>query len=222
MKWEPPALMALVMALGVWLVVGTGNRLNYADTREGATVFELRIGTFRGLLEAAPDTPEAGAGETTFRILRRDGSASGTFSRAELDTMLGSDEVDRMLGLEANWLFRVFNITTWSGLIWVAIGLGGQVAFFGRMAIQWIASERSRASVIPSAFWYLSLIGGVCLFTYFVWRKDIVGVLGQTTGIVIYARNIRLIGKQKRRAARSAAREAEAESAREPEPAANA
>ena len=46
------------------------------------------------------------------------------------------------------------------------------------------------------------------LFTYFVWRQDFVGVLGQSTGVVIYARNIRLMYKQKRRARRDAERAA--------------
>ena len=80
----------------------------------------------------------------------------------------------------------------------------GQCAFFGRMMVQWVVSEKKRESVVPSAFWWMSLIGGVCLFSYFVWRVDFIGVLGQSTGVVIYARNIRLIHKQKRRLARSA------------------
>jgi hypothetical protein len=53
--------------------------------------------------------------------------------------------------------------------------------------------------VIPASFWWLSLFGGVALFAYFVWRQDFVGVLGQSSGIVIYARNIRLIYKRRRR-----------------------
>ncbi|MAY73785.1 MAG: hypothetical protein CMJ31_03500 [Phycisphaerae bacterium] len=89
--------------------------------------------------------------------------------------------------------------------MWVAVGLLGQAAFFGRMLAQWIMSEKRGESIVPEAFWWLSLIGGVSLFTYFVWRVDIVGVLGQSTGIVIYARNLRLIRKQRRRQARQAA-----------------
>jgi lipid-A-disaccharide synthase-like uncharacterized protein len=65
--------------------------------------------------------------------------------------------------------------------------------------IQWIVSERQKQSVVPEAFWWLSLAGGIALFAYFAWRQDIVGVLGQTSGVVIYARNIRLIHKRRRR-----------------------
>lgn len=100
-------------------------------------------------------------------------------------------------------LLGFFNITGWANFAWVAIGLLGQMAFFGRMMIQWVVSEKSRESVVPELFWWFSFLGGVCLFTYFVWRVDIVGVLGQSTGVVIYARNLRLIQKQKRRAARA-------------------
>ncbi|MEL6498563.1 MAG: lipid-A-disaccharide synthase N-terminal domain-containing protein [Planctomycetota bacterium] len=102
-------------------------------------------------------------------------------------------------------LLGFFNISTWGNFVWLAIGLSGQVAFFGRMFIQWVVSEKSRQSQVPELFWWLSFIGGVCLFTYFVWRVDVVGVLGQSTGVVIYARNLRLIKKQKRRDRRKAA-----------------
>ena len=195
--------MVLVMALGVWLVVGTGQRLTgYPDLRDGATTHDLRVGPMRGLLEVVdpPDEPP------TFRVLRRDASASGVLTAEDVREWVGTEELNAITSREPHLLFRVFNITSWWGFAWVAIGLLGQVAFFGRMAIQWIVSERTRASVVPPAFWYLSFAGGVCLFTYFVWRQDVVGVLGQTTGVVIYARNIRLILKQRARDRRRAAR----------------
>jgi lipid-A-disaccharide synthase-like uncharacterized protein len=31
------------------------------------------------------------------------------------------------------------------------------------------------------------------LFVYFIWRKDIVGIIGQSTGVFVYARNLLLI-----------------------------
>ena len=91
------------------------------------------------------------------------------------------------------WLYRVFDITSWTGILWVAFGLGGQVLFTGRMIIQWIASEKRKESVIPVAFWWMSLTGATMLMMYFIWRVDIVGVLGQSTGWFIYARNLALI-----------------------------
>ena len=103
-------------------------------------------------------------------------------------------------------LLGFFNITSWVNFGWVAVGLLGQAAFFGRMFIQWVVSEKSKQSQVPEMFWWLSFVGGVFLFTYFVWRVDVVGVLGQSSGVVIYARNLRLIHKEKRRAVRRAAR----------------
>jgi len=43
------------------------------------------------------------------------------------------------------------------------------------------------------AFWWMSLIGASMLIVYFTWRIDVVGVLGQSTGWVIYVRNLWMI-----------------------------
>ena len=83
-------------------------------------------------------------------------------------------------------------------MIWVAVGLLGQVLFTGRMIVQWIASEKSKKSVVPTAFWWMSLIGASMLITYFIWRKDVVGILGQATGWGIYVRNLYLIYAHKK------------------------
>ncbi|MEM9082476.1 MAG: lipid-A-disaccharide synthase N-terminal domain-containing protein [Planctomycetota bacterium] len=200
MKWEPPALMLLVAGLGIWLVVAPDSSIDRSVLRDGAITHELRIGPQRGIVEVVGEQANV-----TFRVIPRDGEPSPEYTRDQFEQVVGATTVDRLMTVGQNPLFRLFNITTWIGLAWVGIGLVGQIAFFGRMAVQWIASERSRASIVPPAFWYLSLIGGVFLFTYFVWRKDIVGVLGQTTGVVIYARNIRLMMKQRRREARNLA-----------------
>jgi len=89
--------------------------------------------------------------------------------------------------------FRLMNITTPLGIAWVGVGLLGQILFTGRMLVQWLVSERKRRSVIPVAFWWMSLLGASMLLAYFLWRKDVVGVLGQATGWFIYMRNLWLI-----------------------------
>ena len=86
--------------------------------------------------------------------------------------------------------FRVLDITAWTGLLWVLFGLLGQAVFMGRMIAQWLASERARSSVVPPVFWWISLIGSSMLMIYFIWRVEIVGLLGQTTGWLIYVRNL--------------------------------
>lgn len=191
MKWEPIALMVLLIALGAWLVGGPG--------REGEPV---RFGPLRGSLIINKETPDA----WTYTVDFRDNHAPMTYTESELRNLLGSGAVDRLKASEGNALFKLFNITSWASFTWVAIGFIGQIAFFGRMAVQWVVSEKKRQSVVPEIFWYFSLFGGVALFVYFVWRQDFVGVLGQSSGIVIYARNIRLIWKQRRRDQRLAAR----------------
>ena len=108
-----------------------------------------------------------------------------------------------------NVWFRLMNITTPLGITWVAVGLLGQVLFAGRMLVQWLVSERRGRSVIPVAFWWMSLLGASMLLVYFLWRKDVVGVLGQTTGWIIYMRNLWLIYRRslRRRLASDPARE---------------
>src|SRR5690606_17527240 len=76
---------------------------------------------------------------------------------------------------------------------WVSVGLLGQLLFTFRMVLQWLASEKEHKSVVPVGFWWGSLLGGLMLLTYFIWRKDIVGIIGQSTGAFIYARNLWLI-----------------------------
>lgn len=115
---------------------------------------------------------------------------------SDTDRMLTPDEFSLLLydqRTSGGWLNMLFNITSPAGIAWVALGLGGQLLFTGRMLVQWISSEKSRRSVVPVAFWWMSLVGATMLLVYFVWRRDIVGILGQATGWLIYIRNLVLI-----------------------------
>jgi lipid-A-disaccharide synthase-like uncharacterized protein len=77
--------------------------------------------------------------------------------------------------------------------LWLGVGFVGQFFFSARFLVQWLASERARNSVVPRAFWFLSLGGGATLLTYAIWRRDPVFILGQATGLLIYTRNLWLI-----------------------------
>lgn len=79
------------------------------------------------------------------------------------------------------------------------LGFIGQGFFFGRFFVQWIASERQGICVIPLAFWYFSVGGGALLLIYALLKKDPVFILGQAGGLVIYARNLYLIYKERSR-----------------------
>ena len=80
---------------------------------------------------------------------------------------------------------------------WLILGLFGQAMFSARFLIQWIATERQKRSVIPVAFWWLSIAGSLTLLTYAIYRKDPVFILGQSFGSTVYLRNLYFIRKQR-------------------------
>jgi lipid-A-disaccharide synthase-like uncharacterized protein len=82
---------------------------------------------------------------------------------------------------------------------WYVIGFLGQAFFFSRFLVQWLVSEAKKQSTMPVAFWYLSVLGGLLLLAYAIFRHDPVFILGQSLGQVVYVRNLILI--RKRRAA---------------------
>jgi lipid-A-disaccharide synthase-like uncharacterized protein len=62
--------------------------------------------------------------------------------------------------------------------------------FSARFLVQIVASERARRSVVPEAFWYLSIFGGTLLLAYAIHRQDPVFILGQAFGLIVYLRNL--------------------------------
>jgi lipid-A-disaccharide synthase-like uncharacterized protein len=86
------------------------------------------------------------------------------------------------------------NHETWC---WLAIGFAGQTLFSLRFLVQWLQSERRRKSVIPPVFWCFSVAGGVTLLAYALHKQDPVFIIGQSTGLFIYARNLYLIGRER-------------------------
>lgn len=100
---------------------------------------------------------------------------------------------------EAIW--AALHVQSWTEFVWVMVGFVGQMMFTARFLVQWLASEKQRRSVIPVMFWYFSLGGGLILFLYALYRRDPVFILGQSTGLIIYIRNLWLIRAEKRRAA---------------------
>jgi lipid-A-disaccharide synthase-like uncharacterized protein len=194
-----------VLGLGMWIAFGPTGQPRF-PTAPGSLKQTIQIGSTRGVLEAfrVPAAPDAAA-DYHFRIWMKGGPAAPQeMTRAEAEaSWLGTTVVEETLNIARNPVFRALKITSWTSIVWVGIGLIGQLAFSGRMVLQWIVSEKKRESVITESFWWFSLFGGVTLFSYFVWRQEPIGILGQASGIVIYIRNIRLIYKQKRRLARA-------------------
>lgn len=75
---------------------------------------------------------------------------------------------------------------------WLLLGFAGQGLFMGRFVLQWLASERQGRSILPLAFWYLSIAGALVLMVYAWHRRDPVFVAGQGLGVAIYLRNLQL------------------------------
>lgn len=84
---------------------------------------------------------------------------------------------------------------------WLVIGFLGQACFFSRFLVQWLASERAGRSLVPRAFWYLSIAGGAIVLSYAIWRRDPVFIAGQSAGLFVYLRNLILLHREDRRAA---------------------
>jgi lipid-A-disaccharide synthase-like uncharacterized protein len=83
-------------------------------------------------------------------------------------------------------------------IIWLSVGFLGQALFSARFLIQWLKSEKVKRSIIPNAFWYFSIGGGLTLLIYAVHRMDPVFIVGQASGLMIYLRNIYFINKEKK------------------------
>ncbi len=85
---------------------------------------------------------------------------------------------------------------------WLMIGFLGQGLFTARLIVQWVISEQKRNSVVPEAFWWLSLLGGIALLCYAASRHDPVIMTGQAIGVVVYLRNLMLLNRAKQRSVR--------------------
>jgi lipid-A-disaccharide synthase-like uncharacterized protein len=82
--------------------------------------------------------------------------------------------------------------------IWLGVGFLGQALFSGRFLVQWLVSEAKRESVLPVAFWWLSISGGVTLLVYAIYQQDPVFMTGQAFGLLVYTRNLFLIRRKRK------------------------
>ena len=77
--------------------------------------------------------------------------------------------------------------------LWLLIyGSMGQIIFTLRFVYQWIYSKRKDESLLPIGFWVISLLGSLIIVSYAIYRRDPVLILGQSTGLIAYSRNIYL------------------------------
>ena len=77
--------------------------------------------------------------------------------------------------------------------LWLLVyGSMGQIIFTLRFVYQWIYSKRKDESLLPIGFWVISLLGALIIVSYAIYRRDPVLILGQSTGLIAYSRNIYL------------------------------
>lgn len=76
---------------------------------------------------------------------------------------------------------------------WLVFGIVAQLLFTARFVVQWVVSERLGKSVVPLAFWFLSMGGGLMLLIYGLVRREPIIILGQGLAVFIYIRNLVLI-----------------------------
>ena len=88
--------------------------------------------------------------------------------------------------------------------VWVLLGYVAQLMFTMRFLVQWIASERAGKMVMPIAFWFFSIGGGLLLLVYALYIRDPVFILGQAFGVFVYARNLYFELRDRRAAAATA------------------
>ena len=95
----------------------------------------------------------------------------------------------------AEHLFQQENIPGWL----IVFGTVGQFTFTLRFIYQWRYSARAGESLLPTTFWLISLLGSGMIIAYAIIRRDPVLILGQSTGFVVYLRNIMIPRRAARR-----------------------
>ena len=80
-------------------------------------------------------------------------------------------------------------------LIWGSLG---QIIFTLRFIYQWIYSRKRQESLLPLGFWLISLTGSCIIVSYALVRHDPVLILGQSTGLIVYIRNIWIMKHSKK------------------------
>ena len=83
----------------------------------------------------------------------------------------------KLFGIDWNW--------------WKVIGWTGNAVFFSRFFVQWYATEKLRRVVVPTAFWWLSLLGSLLLLAYsLLYKHDSVFIFAYAFTWIPYIRNL--------------------------------
>lgn len=80
---------------------------------------------------------------------------------------------------------------------WLVVGFAGQALWTSRFVVQWYVSEKLGRSVLPAAFFWMSIVGAALLFAYAVHRVDWVMMAAFAFNSIPYARNLVLLRRQR-------------------------
>jgi lipid-A-disaccharide synthase-like uncharacterized protein len=76
---------------------------------------------------------------------------------------------------------------------WKLVGYVGVLLFSGRWIVQVIYSKVYKRPVLPTLFWYMSIVGSLALLSYFTFGKnDSVGILSNLFPAFIASYNLYL------------------------------
>ena len=100
-----------------------------------------------------------------------------------------------LLGSLVPWLY-------YETKFWTAFGLFGNVLFSLRFIVQWLYSEKRKELVVPAVFWHLSFWGSVIALIYAFHVDKLPIILGYFFLPILYARNLVLLARGKRRGRR--------------------
>ena len=100
------------------------------------------------------------------------------------------------MNLLAHWYLTAMQHP--SDMVWASVAFAGQSLFGLRFLIQWLSSEKEGHSVVPLAFWYCSLVGGVMNLVYVIHLLAWPLMIGAAAPVPIYARNIWMIYRDRR------------------------
>src|SRR6266487_729485 len=82
---------------------------------------------------------------------------------------------------------KLFGIT-WT--VWKVVGWLGNAVFFSRFFVQWYATEKLKRVVVPTAFWWLSLVGSLLLLIYSLHKRDSVFIFAYVFTWIPYIRQL--------------------------------
>lgn len=80
---------------------------------------------------------------------------------------------------------------------WEITAFVGEGIFGGRFLLQWLVSEIKKESYVPTAFWYMSILGSLILLAYFTHKQSLALMIAFALQIPIYGRNLILINRKK-------------------------